>query len=119
MDCLVLVCPTHHRAVHELGYVVIALGAGRFTFHRPDGTRLPDVGTTAADGVPPLRAGVSVASAITPTWGGEQLDWRTVVDGLAASSLVRAGYRPIDIPDRLMDGTLRKAAQWPTTDRAA
>ena len=44
MDNLVLLCPTHHRSVHEVGYLAVALGHGRFTFHRPDGSVIPDVG---------------------------------------------------------------------------
>ena len=35
LDNLILVCPTHHRAVHEVGYTVRALGDGRFAFARP------------------------------------------------------------------------------------
>lgn len=37
LDLLVLLCPTHHRAVHELGYGVDALGGGRFRFTTPTG----------------------------------------------------------------------------------
>ena len=42
LDNLVLFCPSHHRAVHEVGYTVVALGGGRFRFYTPDGREIPE-----------------------------------------------------------------------------
>lgn len=129
LDLLVLLCPTHHRAVHELGYDVTALGGGRFRFRRPDGSvlrnfagPLPDdagPGDVLEDGPDddvPSDAGEPepvTPWTISPTWGGERLDLRMVVGGLADSLLVRSGLRPMDIPYAELDDTLRALAQWP------
>lgn len=113
LDNLVLVCPTHHRAVHELGYVVLALGEGRFTFHRPDGQRLPESGSVAADPSGELTPVSVLPTTIEPTWGGERLDLDHVIGGLGANALALAGHRLADIPYPDLDPALRAAVQWP------
>lgn len=112
MDNLVLVCPTHHRAVHELGYIVLALGRGRFTFHRPDGARLAESGQAVADPSPLLTTLDVSPTTIQPTWGGGRLDLDHVIGGLAANALARSGHRLADIPYPDLDPTLRSAAHW-------
>jgi len=42
VDNLVSLCRVHHRAVHEDGFVVKALGDGRFKFYSPEGWPLGD-----------------------------------------------------------------------------
>lgn len=111
MDNLLLLCPSHHRAVHELGYVVVALGRGRFTFHRPDGSALADAGAMRAD-PHPLTAASVTETTIVPTWGAGRLDLDHVVGGLAANTLARAGHRLGDIPYPDLDPALRSAARW-------
>jgi hypothetical protein len=119
MDNLVLVCPTHHRAVHELGYLVAALGRGRFAFYRPDGSRLPDVGQQRTVPQAELSHVVVTPDTIAPAWGGERLDLDLVIGGLAGNVLGRAGHRMADVPYPDLDDTLRRAAQWPLTESAA
>lgn len=114
LDLLVLLCPTHHRAVHELGYRVTALGGGRFRFVRPDGVTLPESGVMGAntpDNVTPLPP--RDPWTIAPLWGGERLDLGLLIGGLADTTLIRAGHIPRDISYRDLDETLRAAAQWP------
>ena len=113
MDNLVLICPTHHRAVHELGYLVQGLGAGRFTFHRPDGSRLTESGEVAADPSLQLTPVPVSPTTIEPTWGGERLNLDQVIGGLAANALARAGHRLADIPYPDLDPALQRAVQWP------
>jgi len=114
LDLLVLLCPTHHRAVHELGYGVTALGAGRFRFTTPTGQEIPPVGLIRAEGVAnPYRTG-----SIEPLWGGERLDLDWLISGMAGSLLVRSGRIPIDIPTRDLDQALRDAAGWPVNPAA-
>lgn len=113
MANLVSLCPTHHRAVHELGYLVVALGTGRFRFHRPDGSPLPDAGTPDVDASGELTETTVTAATIVPTWGGRHLDLDHVIGGLAANTLARAGHRLADIPYPDLDPALRCAAQWP------
>lgn len=85
-DNLVLLCPFHHRAVHEGGYGVRAR-AGAFEFARPDGLVL--------DAVPPARTGhpgdlprrhggrgIAPQTPVPPHWHGERLDLPWVVGGL-------------------------------------
>ena len=113
MDNLVQVCPTHHRAVHELGYLVQGLGEGRFTFHRPDGSRLTEPGEMAADLSLQLTSVPVSPTTIEPTWGGERLDLDQVIGGMAANALARAGHRLADIPYPDLDPALQRAVQWP------
>jgi len=113
MDNLVLLCPNHHRAVHELGYLVLARGQGRFTFHRPDGERLPESGSVAADPSVELTSVSVTPTTIEPTWGGGRLDLDHVIGGLGANALTRAGHRLADIPYPDLDPALRRAVQWP------
>jgi hypothetical protein len=42
LDNLVLLCRSHHRAVHENGFTVQPDGGGRFAFFDPHDLRLPD-----------------------------------------------------------------------------
>lgn len=123
LDLLVSLCSAHHLAVHELGYHVVALGGGRFTWHRPDGQEIR-AAPTLADGVRASPASVAgpVAATLTgpsgwqrivPTWGGERIDLDHLLGGMAANLLNAAGHRLSDIPDGALDQTLRKAAGWP------
>jgi hypothetical protein len=113
MDNLVLVCPTHHRAVHELGYLVAALGRGRFAFYRPDGRWIPDVGEQHTGPEAESIGPAVTADTIVPTWGGQRLDLDLVIGGLAGNVLGRAGHRMADVPYPELDDTLQRAAQWP------
>ena len=114
MDNLASLCPTHHRAVHELGYAAAALGQGRFTFHRPDGSVIPDQGDTRCDAAGRLTEAPVTNTTIVPTWGGEHLDLDHVIGGLAANTLARSGHRLGDIAYLDLDPALRSAAQWAT-----
>jgi hypothetical protein len=87
---LVAVCPSHHRAVHEGGWSVVADGAGGFTFRRPDGRAVPQVVIPPpATGHAVVDANVARGATITETTiaslsAGERLDldWTmTVVCG--------------------------------------
>ena len=119
IDLLVLLCPTHHRAVHEVGYRVDALGEGRFRFFRPDGRPLPGSGRLvpvnldSAGSVSAATEPMITPTTIQPTWGGERLDLGLLIGGLADGVMVRSGVRLMDVPVSELDGTLRAAAQWP------
>lgn len=68
LDLLVLLCPTHHRAVHELGYGVRAMGRGRFRFTDGvmvrAGVRLVDVPYSQLDET--LRSAAQWPTAAAP-----------------------------------------------------
>lgn len=124
LDLLVSVCPTHHLAVHELGYDVTALGGGRFAWYRPDGQEIsaaPTLGDEVATSPgsvvgPAAAAGDSSRSGgqrIVPMWGGERIDLDHLLGGMAANLLNDAGHRLTDIPYSALDQTLRTAAGWP------
>jgi hypothetical protein len=67
LENLVLLCPRHHRAVHEEGYRVTARADGVLTFHLPDGRVLPDAPATAAAPGPAVAA--AIAEVVTEPWG--------------------------------------------------
>lgn len=111
LDNLALLCPTHHRAVHEVGYTIEALGQGRFAFYRPGGMRLPDTGPPVDIGGDPLAEPSHNGHAIT--WAGERLDIGMLVQALAANTINAAGHSLSTIPNSELSATLREAAQWP------
>ncbi|HEU4912089.1 MAG TPA: DUF222 domain-containing protein [Actinomycetes bacterium] len=113
LDLLVLLCPTHHRAVHEVGYAVEALGDGRFAWRRPSGAPIPDVPRHTADTTTGLPAADATADTIAPTWGGGRLDLDHLIGGMAANLMLLAGHRLTDVPYPAMDPALRAAAGWP------
>lgn len=113
LDLLVLLCPTHHRAVHEVGYAVEALGGGRFAWRRPSGAPVPDVPREAADATTELPAPEATADTIAPTWGGGRLDLDHLIGGMAANLMLLAGHRLTDVPYPELDPALRAAAGWP------
>ena len=115
LDLLVLVCPTHHRAVHEVGYSAVALGNGAFCWRRPDGREMPESPDTTGSPEPAVeltRAPVTV-DTITPTWGGEPLDLDHLVSGLAANLLTDAGNDLTALRYHDLQPALRRAAGWP------
>ena len=111
LDNLLLICPAHHRAVHEVGYTIEALGHGRFTFHRPGGRRLPETGLPVdVAGVPLAEPALDVHAI---TWAGERLDVDMLVQALAANTINAAGRNLSAVPNDELPGALRDAAQWP------
>ena len=46
-DNIVLLCSTHHRALHRGEFGIVARGHQLFTFHAPDGSLLPDAPPTS------------------------------------------------------------------------
>ena len=90
---LVSLCRFHHRAVHEIGFQVVADAAGQFLFLRPDGEPLPAVpplagwrgiGEPLAPTVARLEAaGITIGPhTATPEWYGETLNVAVALDAL-------------------------------------
>jgi 5-methylcytosine-specific restriction endonuclease McrA len=76
LDNLISLCPRHHTAVHDRGYLIAAAPPGGFSFYRPDGTLLP-----ASPALPEPGGSISTAhdadvtkDTIIPPWHGERLD---------------------------------------------
>ncbi|HEY3355750.1 MAG TPA: DUF222 domain-containing protein [Polyangia bacterium] len=74
---LASLCDQHHTLVHEGGFRMRALGAGRFELRRPDGTVIPPVPATP-------RSAEALPAATTPVavWRGDRLDYDWAVSGL-------------------------------------
>jgi 5-methylcytosine-specific restriction endonuclease McrA len=88
---LALLCPRHHRAVHEQGYQIERRADGALAFRTPNGHLLPDVPPplpVPTDPVGVLRArheaeGLQIdARTNMPTWLGEPLNVRYAIDVL-------------------------------------
>jgi Domain of unknown function (DUF222)/HNH endonuclease len=97
---LALLCPRHHRAVHEGGYHLERQLDGELTFRRPDGQPLPEVPPpreVSDDPVQVLRArhdavGLSLhARTALPGWLGERLDLGYAIDVLHPLACRRQG----------------------------
>lgn len=97
---LVLLCRHHHRLVHEGGFRLDGDGHGGFSFHRPDGTVLPESPRPPGgrpDAVPDLHAATITASTAWPAWYGEPLRLDYAVDVLlraAGSASAEASTPP-------------------------
>ena len=113
MDNLVMLCPSHHRAVHEVGYTIAVLGAGRFAFYRPDGVLLPDIGPPVPDTSDDFGERPVDGTTISPTWGGERLDMDMLISTLAANFVNAAGHELMTIPSADLPAVLRESVQWP------
>lgn len=92
---LVLVCATHHRFVHDHGWILTPAGAGRFTFAPPGG--------------PPLPAACAMPDPGTAT-DDDRLDVPTVDDPhqLLPESWPGPGYADIDLAVAVLDQELRR-----------
>jgi len=99
---LVLLCRSHHWAVHEGGYRVRVEASGQVVFLRPDGSAVPRVPPTAAVPAGPMRAlmdenrarGLEIALETNLVgWGGEPLDLVWAVEGLLQAE-ASCGERP-------------------------
>lgn len=117
LDNLVLLCPAHHRAVHEIGYTVRGHGRGRFSFFRPDGRRLEPAPQLCADGAPPPTTVAVEPTSIQPTWGGERLDLGLLIWAMSSNALIRDGHNLLTLSDRELPAALRAAVQWPPGTR--
>ena len=113
LDNLVLICPAHHRAVHEVGYTIAALGSGRFVFYRPDGKSLPVTGPPVDLDDRQLTDRPVDDTTITPTWAGERLDVGMLISALSANTINAAGHDLMTIPDSELSAVLRESARWP------
>jgi hypothetical protein len=117
LDNLVLYCPSHHRAVHELGYQVRALGGGRFAFFRPDGRPIesnPDLGPVGVSADIDADHGTGAPwQTPVPAWGGERLDLRLLIDALVANTVTSSGRLLPEVPVADIPGVLREAVGWP------
>ncbi|MCZ4549238.1 HNH endonuclease [Gordonia rubripertincta] len=71
-DNLILLCSTHHRALHTGEFTITALGHQRFTFHRTDGTVIETApATTTPTG---WQANPAIAQDAVEPVGGGRLD---------------------------------------------
>jgi hypothetical protein len=88
---LLLLCPRHHRAVHEEGYTVVRDADGTLHFRTPQGWAIPEV--PAPPPVPRDQAMTLVATnrahglaigprTALPHWCGERLDLGWAIDVL-------------------------------------
>ena len=122
LDNLVLLCRAHHRAVHDVGYTVVALGDGQFRFGTPSGHELGATGrTAAAAAATKSMAGQYPGEAITrpyPTWGGERLDLRLLIDAMVANTVLASGHRLPDVPVSEIPRLVREAVGWPMSGAA-
>jgi 5-methylcytosine-specific restriction endonuclease McrA len=74
---LVSLCPWHHKAVHDRGYLIAAPpGGGGFAFYRPDGTPLPSCPPLPEPGgsIGETHDAAITPETIIPPWYGERLD---------------------------------------------
>ncbi|MGU3292711.1 DUF222 domain-containing protein [Williamsia sp. M5A3_1d] len=88
-DNLIMLCSTHHRALHHGQFGIRAHGEQHFTFHRPDGTLIETAPTTSAPVT--WRADPAIApDAIEPVGGG-RLDLGYTLEVLYAGWEWRTG----------------------------
>ncbi|KQR99435.1 HNH endonuclease [Williamsia sp. Leaf354] len=71
-DNLILLCSTHHRALHNGDFTIRALGHQQFTFHHPSGTPIDTAPPTTAP--PGWRPNTTIADDALEPIGGGPLD---------------------------------------------
>lgn len=90
-DNLVLLCRTHHWAVHEGGFRAEGRAPWELVFHRADGSVLPlspvrpRINGQAGETLKTAnrRNGLEITSnTLDSFWDGEAMDYRMAVDGL-------------------------------------
>ena len=106
--------------MHEVGYTVVALGDGsvpvRFA-ERPAAARggaRPDRGARDRLTVGSRRG----RRSSHPTWGGERLDLRLLIDAMVANTVLASGHRPPDVPVSEIPRIVREAVGWPMSGAA-
>jgi HNH endonuclease len=91
LENLLLLCPRHHRAVHEEGYTVVRDADGTLHFSTPQGWPIPEVPAppwVPRDPAPALVAsnraqGLAIdARTGLPYWCGDRLDLGWAIDVL-------------------------------------
>jgi 5-methylcytosine-specific restriction endonuclease McrA len=96
LDNLVLLCPRHHRFVHEAGYSIASSGGGKLEFRDPWGAPIPHV-PRPPPGDPRLLVernhGLHIDSMTCDCGDGDRLDLGLAVDALVALAGPRNGYR--------------------------
>ena len=83
---LLLLCRRHHRAVHEGGFQVVAAADGGWSFHQPDGRRIPRAPDLAAPALWQEEAVAIAELASIPVWDGTPFDLAWAVDVLYANA---------------------------------
>jgi hypothetical protein len=53
-----------------------------------------------------------------PTWGGERLDLRLLIDAMVANTVLASGHRPPDVPVSEIPRLVREAVGWPMSGAA-
>jgi hypothetical protein len=90
-DNLVLLCRTHHWAVHEGAFRVDGRAPQELVFRRPDGNILPvcpvrlPIRGTAGETLKEVnrRVGLEITTdTVDSVWDGEAMDYHMAVDGL-------------------------------------
>ncbi|MCX6469979.1 MAG: DUF222 domain-containing protein [Corynebacteriales bacterium] len=91
-DNLILLCSTHHRALHNGAFIIRARGNQEFTFHHPSGTIIDTAPpTTAPDG---WRPNSSIADDAVEPVGGGTLDLGYTLEVLYGIWEWRNGQQP-------------------------
>ena len=128
LDNLVLICPSHHRAVHEVGYGVVSRGGGSFAFTDPLGAPVLAVAVPLPRRPSPFDADYDGDDGNDPqpwrkppmpTWGGERLDLGHLINGMVDNTVNRSGHSLMDTPMKDIRGILRQATGWPLGSEAA
>jgi hypothetical protein len=91
---LVLLCPAHHRAVHDLGWTIHGDPDRHLTFNAPDGRTLTKPPATSGDADELTHqhhtAGIPIHPDTLRTASGERADIHWTVDTIAAQWEIRA-----------------------------
>ncbi|MBJ7288537.1 MAG: DUF222 domain-containing protein [Williamsia sp.] len=88
-DNLIMLCSTHHRALHHGGFSIRALGAQQFSFHRTDGSLIEVAPATQAPAN--WRPDAHIAPDAVEPVGGGRLDLGYTLEVLYAAWEWREG----------------------------
>jgi 5-methylcytosine-specific restriction endonuclease McrA len=89
LDNLVLLCPRHHRFVHEAGYSIVSRGDAAFEFLDPSGGSIPNVPRSppgAAQRLLELNRLLDIDAETCESGDGDRMDLGLAVDALLSLS---------------------------------
>jgi hypothetical protein len=89
LDNLVLLCPRHHRFVHEAGYSIVSRGDAAFEFLDPWGGSIPNVPRSppgAAQRLLELNRLLDIDAETCESGDGDRMDLGLAVDALLSLS---------------------------------
>lgn len=97
-DNLILLCPFHHRLVHEGGFTIATEPDGKYTFLHRGGWEIETAPLAVATSpIAELKQGLDIGpQTITSPWKGERCDYGVGVEVLLRRDAIGGSTEPVE-----------------------